>query len=174
MIYFWFKYYMIWWKYIADGHLWRIYLIDGMYCYLFTNLMSLCQKNFWNQLNTTPNIFRFFPMKASLTGAGEGLNLPQVKGNNYCQNPNLITTQRNLNLRLGLTRLLLFTTHPPPPPPRNSTSTRNKGPSGLKFCMRPHLTKLARTQQNFNPTIFWVGGSATSPKVISKGTKIFN
>ena len=30
-----------------------------------------------------------------------------------CQNPNLTTTQPNLNLRLGLTRLLLFTPTPP-------------------------------------------------------------
>ena len=60
-----------------------------------------------------------------------------------------------LNLKLGLTRLLLFTTTPPTT--RNSTSIRNKGPSGLKFCMRPLLTKLTTTQHNFNPTIFWVG-----------------
>ena len=65
------------------------------------------------------------------------------------------------NLRLGLTRLLLFIPpHPTPPPTRNSTSTRNKGPSGLKFCMRPHLTKLTTTQHKFNPTIFWVGGGS--------------
>ena len=72
----------------------------------------------------------------------------------YCQNPNLTTTQRKLNLRLGLTWLLLFT---PLPPPRNSTSTRNNGPSGLKFCMQPHLTKPTTTQHNFNPTVFWGG-----------------
>ena len=30
----------------------------------------------------------------------------------------------------------------------NSTSTRNKGPSGLKFSMRPYLTKLTTTQHN--------------------------
>ena len=42
-------------------------------------------------------------------------------------------------------------------PPRNSTSTRNKGPSGMKFCMWPYQTKLTTTQHNFNLTIFWVG-----------------
>ena len=76
--------------------------------------------------------------------------LPSITSQN-CQNPN--TTL--LNLKLGLTRLLLFTTTPPTT--RNSTSIRNKGPSGLKFCMRPLLTKLTTTQHNFNPTIFWVG-----------------
>ena len=83
----------------------------------------------------------------------------------YCQNPNLTTTQRNLNVRLGLTRLLLFIPHHPTPhhTTRNSTSTRNKGPSGLKFCMRPHLTKLTTTQHNFNPTIFLGGGGVMHP-----------
>ena len=60
-----------------------------------------------------------------------------------------------LNIGFGLTQLLLFTS--PYPPPGNSTSTRNKDPSGLKFCMRPHLTKLTTTQHNFNPIFFWVG-----------------
>ena len=44
-----------------------------------------------------------------------------------------------------------------PPTPGNSTSIKNKGPSGLKFCMRRYLTKLTTAQHNFNPTIFWVG-----------------
>ena len=35
---------------------------------------------------------------------------------------------------------------------------RKKGPSGLKFCMRPQLTILTTSQHNFNPTNFWGGG----------------
>ena len=42
-------------------------------------------------------------------------------------------------------------------PSRNSNSTRNNGPRGLKFCMQPHQAKLTTTQHNFNPTIFWGG-----------------
>ena len=76
----------------------------------------------------------------------------------FCQNPNLTTTQPNLNL-VGFHTIIAVHTNTTPPthPTRNSTSTRNKGPSGLKICMRPHLTKLTTTQHNFNPTIFWVG-----------------
>ena len=60
--------------------------------------------------------------------------------------------------------IAVHTTHPPTHPPTgNSTSTRNNGPSGLKFCMRPHLTKLTTTQHNFNPTNYWGGGSQTLP-----------
>ena len=39
----------------------------------------------------------------------------------------------------------------------NSTSTIKNDPRGLKFCMRPHLTKLTTTQHNFNPTNYWGG-----------------
>ena len=78
----------------------------------------------------------------------------------YCHNPNSTSTQSQLNsTELGLTRLLLFIPphhptpptppHPTPPTTRNSTSTRNNGSSGLKFCMWPHLTKLTTTQHNF-------------------------
>ena len=56
------------------------------------------------------------------------------------------------------------TTHPTH---TNSTSTRNKSPSGLKFCMRPHLTKLTTTHHNFNPTIFWEGGGG--PYILNLG-----
>ena len=62
------------------------------------------------------------------------------------------------------------------PPTTNTTSTRNKGPSGLKFCMRPHLTKLTTTQHNFNPTIFWVGGGGHAGLTLPKflwGQKFF-
>ena len=60
---------------------------------------------------------------------------------------------------------MIITLHPPPhhPPPRNSNSTRNNGPRGLKFCMQPHQAKLTTTQHNFNPTIFWGGGSYILP-----------
>ena len=66
----------------------------------------------------------------------------------YCHNPNSTSTQPQLNsTELGLTWLLLFTPTPPTTT-TNSTSNRNKGPSDLKFCMRPHLTKLTTTQYN--------------------------
>ena len=64
--------------------------------------------------------------------------------NQFCQNPNLTTTQPNLNL-VGFDMIIAFHTTTPPSPHHttgNSTSTRDKGPSGLKFCMGPHLTKL--------------------------------
>ena len=56
-------------------------------------------------------------------------------------------SKRNLNLKLGLKRLLLFTPtpHHTTHPNTNSTSTRNKGLSGLIFYMRLHLTKLTTT-----------------------------
>ena len=41
----------------------------------------------------------------------------------------------------------------------NSTSTRKNDPRGLKFCRRPYQAKLTTIQHNFNPTIFWGGGS---------------
>ena len=61
--------------------------------------------------------------------------------------------------------IAVHTTPPTPPthPHTNSTSTRNKGPSGLKFCMRPHLTKLTITQHNFNPTFLGGGGGVLHP-----------
>ena len=49
-------------------------------------------------------------------------------------------------------------TPPHPTPPRNSTSTRNNDPRGLKFCGRPYQAKLTTIQLNFNPTIFGRGG----------------
>ena len=51
---------------------------------------------------------------------------------------------------------------PPTTTPRNSTSTRKNNPRGLKFFMRPHLTKPTTTQHNFNPTTYW-GGGVTNP-----------
>ena len=102
-----------------------------------------------------------------------------TKKEGNCQNLNITTTQPNLNLWLGLTWLLLFT--PTPPPTSNSSSTRNKGPSGLKFCMRPHLTKLTTTQQNL--TLHFSGGRGMvsdlpllwpNPKFISRTIKFFN
>ena len=52
-------------------------------------------------------------------------------------------------------------TTPPPTPPGNSTSTRSKGPCGLKFCMRPQLTKiivdpkkLLNPPKNLTPNFF--------------------
>ena len=47
----------------------------------------------------------------------------------------------------------------------NSTSTIKNDPRGLKFCMRPHLTKLTTTQHNFNPTNYWGGVTNPSPRV---------
>ena len=53
--------------------------------------------------------------------------------------------------------ITVYYTHTPPstPTPRK---VKNEGPSGPKFCMRPHQTILTTTQHNFNPTIFWGGG----------------
>merc|ERR1712077_101353 len=42
--------------------------------------------------------------------------------------------------------------HPPP------GIVRKKGPSVLKFYMRPQLTILTTSQHNFNPKISWGGG----------------
>ena len=55
---------------------------------------------------------------------------------------------------MGLTWLLLCTPHLPPH--RNSNSTR-------KNDLRGHQAKLTTTQHNFNPTIFWGGGSYILP-----------
>ena len=73
---------------------------------------------------------------------------------------------------MGLTRLSLYT--PPTTHHTNSTSTRNIDPRGLKFCRRPYQAKLTTIQHNFNPTIFWGGGSyilhlgLTLPFVLNK------
>ena len=76
--------------------------------------------------------------------------------NKYCQNPNLNTTQLRPNLNLvGFDTII--TLHPPPPTHRNSTSTINNDPRGLKFCRRPYQAKLTTIKHNFNPTIFWGG-----------------
>ena len=64
---------------------------------------------------------------------------------------------------LGLTWLLLFIPPHHHTTTRNSTATRINNPRGLKFFMRPHLTKLTTTQHNFDPTIFWGMGSCTTP-----------
>ena len=41
---------------------------------------------------------------------------------------------------------MIIAVHTPPThPTRNSISPRSKGPSDLKFFMRPHLTKLTTT-----------------------------
>ena len=45
----------------------------------------------------------------------------------------------------------------------NSNSTIKNDPRALKFCMRPHLTKLTTSQHNFHPTAFWEGGSYILP-----------
>ena len=61
--------------------------------------------------------------------------LINMSGLIYCQNPNLTSTQPNLTSTLvGFD--MIITLHPPPPPhhpTRNSTSTRNNDPRGLKF-----------------------------------------
>ena len=55
--------------------------------------------------------------------------------------------------------------HPHHPP----GIVRMKGPSGLKFCMRPHLTMLTTTLQNFNPENFFGGSSpTTNPGMVRK------
>ena len=84
---------------------------------------------------------------------------------NCCQNPNLTTTQPKPNLSLvGFDTIITLHTPPTQPPHhRNSNSTRNNGPRGLKFCMQPHQAKLTTTQHNFNPTVFWGGGHISSP-----------
>ena len=92
-------------------------------------------------------------------------NCPKFPHCSNCQNPNLTTTQPNLNL-VGFDMIIAVHTTPHHTT-RKSTSTRNKGPSGLKFWMRPRLTKLATTQHNFNPTIFWGGGVIYPPPWIN-------
>merc|ERR1712240_217511 len=78
----------------------------------------------------------------------------------FCQNPNLTPTQPQLNLNLVGFDTIITLHHPPHPTPhRNSTSTRNNDPRGLKFCKRPYQAKLTTIQHNFNPTFFWGGGS---------------
>ena len=126
---------------------------------------EILARHFWNILKINKSLDELKSRTLHIFSAKYPLFYYLVKSKlRYCQNPNLTTTQRNLNLRLGLTRLLLFIPHHPTPhhptphhTTRNSTSTRNKGPSGLKFCMWPHLTKLTTTQHNFNPTGFWGG-----------------
>ena len=55
--------------------------------------------------------------------------------------------------------------HPHHPP----GIVRMKGPSGLKFCMRPHLTMLTTTLHNINPKIFLGGSSPTNnPGMVRK------
>ena len=61
-----------------------------------------------------------------------------------------------------MTWISLCTPHPPHHH-RNSTSTRNNDPRGLKFCRRSYQAKLTTIQHNFNPTIFWGGGVIYSP-----------
>ena len=68
----------------------------------------------------------------------------------HCQNPNLTTTQPQPNTPTTTT------TH------RNSTSSRNNDPRGLKFCRRPYQANLTIIQRNFNPTIFLGGGHTPS------------
>ena len=91
------------------------------------------------------------------------------KEGNY-QNLNLTTIQPNLNLRLGLTWLLLFT--PTPPPASNSTFTRNKGPGDLNFCRQPHQTKLTTTQNSLKPSSILLLGLSLPDFVLTK--KIYN
>ena len=70
--------------------------------------------------------------------------------------PNHNSTQRNLNW--GWVWHDYHFSHPPTTH-RNSTSTINNDPMGLKFCRRPYQAKLTTIKHNFNPTIFWGGGS---------------
>ena len=53
------------------------------------------------------------------------------KGCFHCQNPNIATTQPNLNIWLGLPRLLLFTPPTTPPP-------------GTLFCLEIHAFFVVR------------------------------
>ena len=73
---------------------------------------------------------------------------------------------------MGLTWLSLYT--PPTTTTRNSNSTRKNGPRGLKFYMRPHLTKLTTTKHNFNPTIIWEGVSCILPLGFTLAEFFFN
>ena len=81
----------------------------------------------------------------------------------YCQNPNITTTQPNLNIGLGLTRLLLFTPTIHPTHPGTLLLLEKFNPRDLKFYMRPHLTKLTTTQHNSKTIISWGRGSPTLP-----------
>ena len=58
----------------------------------------------------------------------------------------------------------VHTPHPTPP----GTSTRNKGPSGLKFSIRHYLTKLTTPNTVFNPTIFMGGGGGHTSAPLGK------
>ena len=58
---------------------------------------------------------------------------------------------------------MIIAVHTTPPPTRNSTSTRNKGPSGLKFCMPPLPEQLTTTQHNL--TLLLSGGVIYPPKL---------
>ena len=90
----------------------------------------------------------------------------------FTRSVNVVKTQTYPQLKLtstwlGLTRLLLFLPHHPPT--GNSTSTRNKGPSGQKFCMRPmrlNLTKLTTTKQNFDPIFFFLDKNKSDPNLL--------
>ena len=80
-----------------------------------------------------------------------------------CQNPNLTTTQLNLNL-VGFDRII--TLHPPRPHTITTGTLllpEKNNPRGLKFCRQPHQAKLTTIQHNFNPTIFWGDGSYILP-----------
>ena len=91
---------------------------------------------------------------------------------------NLTTTQPNLNLRLVLTWLLLFTPSPNHPTPRSSISTRKNDPSGLNFVTKkPRSQKIVLHIFVFHPKIifltriywqafFWPN-KFSDPKVIS-------
>ena len=64
------------------------------------------------------------------------------KGNKNCK--------ENQKPKVWFDKIIAVQTHHPPhPPPRNSTSTRNIDPRGLKFCRRPYQAKLTTIQQNF-------------------------
>ena len=64
----------------------------------------------------------------------------------YCQNPNLTTTQPQPNLNLVGFDMIITLHHPTPH--RNSNSTRRNGPRGLKFVMQHHPSILTTTQHN--------------------------
>ena len=92
------------------------------------------------------------------------VNRGHWQGISSFQNPNLTTTQPQPNLNLVGFDTIITLHHPPPTHPthRNSTSTRNNDPRGLKFCRRPNQAKLTTIQHNSNPTIFWGGGGHIS------------
>ena len=77
-----------------------------------------------------------------------------LKNQLYCQ-AQFQSNQFNPNW-LDWDSLITDNYYPHPIP--NLGIVRKKGPSGLKFCMRPQLTILTTNQHNFNPTNFWGGG----------------